>query len=377
MTKHHFLSTAAIIAAVLASIFLQSASNAVPSFARRAGGVSCDMCHWHQNALNATGKEFLRHGVRFADEQANAGDEDFKLSHYASLLLTPGLSAVEGDGTRFSAGDAALWVGGPLDGKFSALAEIEFQIDDVEVEVEEIYAHYVSDPGSNYFSGRIGQFQPLALLAQVSGAARTTISRPEAISGRATNGNGFRPRSRLRGVEFGTVRGPLSAYLGLGNGPQQNAADNHMDIYATVEHEFGDQGSSIGAWAYWGEAVLGGGERDSFNRYGILGNYTAEKFRVLGGVLVGSNDDALGAELNNQGGFLEVDYALKPGTVLYGRWDKFDRDVSGGGETSTDGPTLGFSWLPTAFTRIAVEGQWLDTNGTSTNSATAEVQIVF
>ncbi|MDO8682452.1 MAG: hypothetical protein Q7N50_03100 [Armatimonadota bacterium] len=280
MRKRNYLTMAALIAAVLATICLQSASNAVPAFARRAGGIGCAGCHWHQNALNATGKAFLRHGLRLADEEANANKADLKLSNYASVVLAPSFSAVENDGTRFSAGDAMLWLGGAIDSKFSALAETEFHVDDEEVEVEEVYAHYVSDLGGKYLSARVGQFQPLVFLTQVSGPARTTLSRPEAISGRATNGNSFRPRDRVRGFELGTVNGPLSAYLGIGNGPGQNASDNHMDIYTAIEREFGAQGSSVGAWAYWGKAVLAGGSRDSFSRYGVIGNYTAVKTRV-------------------------------------------------------------------------------------------------
>ncbi|MHB9026355.1 MAG: porin family protein [Armatimonadota bacterium] len=371
-----FSPAAACLAAVVALLFVPSSAQALPAFARRAG-VSCDSCHWHQNALTAMGKEYLRRGLRVADEDASAKKADTNLSHYASVLLTPSLSLAEGDNARFLAGDAMLWLAGPVDNKFSAVAEIEFKIDDAEVEVEEIYAHYVSNPSSNYLSARVGQFQPFVLLTQVSGPPRITISRPEAISGKATNGNGFRPRSRLRGAEFGMVHGPASAYVGIGNGPQQNEDDNHMDFYASAEYEIGDQGSSIGAWGYWGEAVLGGGERDTFNRYCVIGNLTTQRMRLVGAYLLGSNEDALGAELDNDGAFVEAAFSLSPGVVLYGRWDQFNRELSGGGERSTDGPTVGISWLPTELTRIAIEAQSLDTDGTTANTLTAELQIAF
>jgi hypothetical protein len=317
------------------------------------------MCHWQQNALNATGKEYLRRGVRLASEQADVTTPEMKLSQYASLALAPALTAVEGDGTRFSAGDAVLWLAGPVDSHFSALAETEFKIDDGEVEVEEIYAHFVTDSGSDYFSARMGQFQPFLFLAQVSGPPRITLSRPAVMSGRATNGNSFRPRSRLRGVEIGTVNAPVSAYLGLGNGPGQNASDNHMDIYATVEREIGTQGSSVGVWGYWGEAVLAGGFRDSFNRYGILGNYTAARTRVVGAYLLGDNEDPSGVDLDNNGWFIEIAHKVQPETAAYLRWDQFDADLASGDERQTEGPTLGVSWTPTEVTRITVEAQWL------------------
>jgi hypothetical protein len=363
--------------ALLAVLCLEPPALAVPSFARRAGGVSCTMCHWHQNALNSVGKEFLRHGARIAGEEVKVESSDLKLSHYASILWTPNLSAVEDSGTRFGAGDLMLWLGGPIDSRLSALAETEFVVDEGEVEVEEIYAHYVSSLESKYYSIRAGQFQPLLLLTNASGPPRITLSRAEALSGRATNGNSFRPRDRVRGLELGTVNGPLSAYLGIGNGPGQNEEDNHMDVYATIEREIGNEGSSIGAYAYWGEAVLTSGFRDSFRRYGVIGNYTKQRTRVSGAFLFGSNDDPSGADLDNSGWFVEVAQRLRPETAAYIRFDKFDRDLASGGERTTDGPTLGISWIPSSLTRLTLEAQFLDTDGSSQNSLTAELQVAL
>ncbi len=335
------------------------------------------MCHWHSYALNQTGKDYLRRGARLPGEEANVMSPETQFSHYASFLLAPTLSAVEDDGTRFLAGDAVLWLGGPVDATFSALGEVEYKIDDEEVEVEEVYVQYVNTPNTRYFSARMGQFQPLLFLTNVSGPPRITLSRPVVLSGRATNGNAFRPRDRVRGVEVGAVGGPVDFYVGLGNGTGQNAADNHMDVYLTAEYAIGTRGSSVGAWAYWGEAVLDGDFRDSFNRYGVIGNYTAEQVRAVGGLLVGENDDPSGVQLDNDGWFLEVDVKVRSNTALYGRWDDFSRDLVAGGELETDGPTVGVSWQPTDLTRVTVEAQWLDTDDTSEDSVTGEVHIAF
>ena len=128
---------------------------------------------------------------------------------------------------------------------------------------------------------------------------------------------------------------------------------------------------------YWGEAVLDDDFRDSFNRYGVLGNYTAKKVRAVGGFLFGENDDPSGIQLDNNGWFVEVDAAVRDDTVLYLRWDEFSRDLAAGGELETDGPTLGVSWLSSELTRITVEVQTLDTDSTSEDSLTAEMQITF
>lgn len=377
MVKRYYFILVCV--AVMAVIVFSSIVSiyATPSFARREGGVSCNFCHWHQNALNANGKDFLRRGVRLAEEKADASQEELKIGHYASVVLHPTISAVENDSTQFSAGDVVLWLGAPIDNKFSALAEVEFKVDEEEVEVEEIYAQYVSSLRDKYFSVRAGQFQPFILISQVSGPARITLSRPEAISGRATNGNSFRPRSRLRGMELGGVYGPFSGYVGVGNGPGQNEDDNHMDTYAAIEGEIGEKGSSIGVWAYWGEASLEDNFRDSFSRYGVIGNYTMERTRLVGGYLLGSNDDPTGVTLDNDGWFIEVDQNLWRDITGYVRWDNFTRDLAAGSDLETDGPTLGISWIITPLTRLTVEGQQLDTDSTERNSVTAELQIVF
>ena len=182
-------------------------------------------------------------------------------------------------------------------------------------------------------------------------------------------------------MEVGAVNGPLSAYLGFGNGPQQNAADNHMDMYATVERDLGTSGSSVGAYAYWGEAVLGGGFRDAFRRYGVIGNCTLEKTRLVGGFLFGSDGAPGGADLDNDGWFLEWAQNIgKEGTVAYARWDKFNADLAAGGQVETDGMTLGLSWTPNhdaATMRLAIEGQWLDQDSTNEDSIAAELQLTF
>ncbi|MDO8586379.1 MAG: hypothetical protein Q7T82_05005 [Armatimonadota bacterium] len=386
---------------------------AVPMFARRWDGANCTKCHWQQNALNATGRAYLKHGIRDVGETADLREADFRLSHYVSAVVAPSMSAVKGGGTAFSVGALDLWAGGPVDSNFSLLSEVEFGIDEENtVEAEEVYVHFVSkgdqdqqakaapapkavgaeeeedesEPellGAKYFSARFGQFQPLLLLGHVSGPPRISISRPLAISGRATNGNSFRPRSRVRGMEVGAVNGPLSAYLGIGNGPQQNEDDNDMDAYATVERDLGTSGSSIGAYGYWGKAVLAGGFRDSFQRYGVIGNWTIEKTRLVGGFLFGSNEDPLGgADLDNDGWFLEWAQKIgkKEGAVAYARWDKFDADEAAGGQKETDGITLGASWTPdpeTATIRLAIEGQLLDVDGADEDSITMELQIAF
>ncbi len=384
-------------------MYLQAPTQALPMFARRFDGASCTKCHWYQNALNATGKAFLRHGMRDVGETVDVRDPEFSFSHYASLVLHPSLSAERNGRTAFSAGDAILWLGGPVSDDFSAISEIEFKVDEEEVEVEELYVQYVSNSGGehtdeyasadeegmgpdlldlSYYSGRAGQFQPLLLLSNVSGPPRIPISRPEVLSGRATNGNGWRPRSRLRGVELGCISGPWSGYVAIGNGEGQNESDSHMDTYITAERQFGTQGSSLGVYGYWGEAVLAGSFRDSFNRYGVIGNFTAERTRVICGFVAGKNNNpAAAGDLDNDGWFVEVAQRITDDTaVAYFRWDDFNADLSGGGQRESHGPTLGVSWTPDADTgtiRLTLEGRWMDTDSSDEDSVIAQLQLAF
>ena len=378
MRKLHYYCMMTLVAILLVACLGQSA-HALPAFARRAGGVSCTMCHWDMNSLNRTGIDFLRQGLRLPGEEANVNDPDMKFGNYTSLVLNPNFSAVKDGSTKFSAGNAILWLAGPVDSRFSTVAEIEFKIDSEEVEVEEVYGQYISNPGDRYYSARMGQFQPFLFFTQVSGPIRTTLSRPTVMSGRSTNGNSFRPRDRVRGVEFGAISGPLSGYVGVGNGPGQNTSDNHMDVYATVEQEIGPLGSSIGAWTYWGEAVLpapAAGFRDAFRRSGVIGNYTSPKTRVVAAFLFGEDGNP-GGRLDNEGWFVEVDRKLRENVIGYFRWDEFEADLSGGGKRKTDGPSIGATWTPSELTRLAMELQFLDTDGTSSDSVTIEFQIAL
>ena len=123
-------------------------AQALPMFARRSDGANCTKCHWQQNALNATGRAYLKHGIRDVGETVDLREAELRLSQYMSLVVAPSLSAVKNDTTAFSGGEVALWTGGPVDSNFSLVSEIAFLVDEDAVEAEEVYAHFVTNAGT-------------------------------------------------------------------------------------------------------------------------------------------------------------------------------------------------------------------------------------
>ena len=410
---------AVLLCATFLLALLDKRGEAVPAFARRIGA-KCSQCHFIAGELNLTGKDFLRRGLREfeevtpdvqpgvttagaesaseSSEPAGAGAEPqtgverrlqqleqemarmraggqtgagASLGEYLSLIGKYGFESEKGGTSRFGPGELALWSGGPLSPEFSYVAEVEAAVgatsDESELETEEFYGQYTSGVGANYTTIRFGSFQPILLTTHQSGAPRIILERPAVLSGRSGNGNGWRPRSRLRGVEAGILRGNFAGYLGIGNGQGQNTGDSHMDFYGTLERTFDDNGSSLGLWAFSGDTPLTGiaappDGRDRFKRWGILGNYAKEKTKVVGAFLKGTNESAAG-DLDNDGFFLQVLHLVSPDAAVYARWDDFQRDLAAGGQEETDGITVGGRWWMSSQFGFTAEAGFLETNG--------------
>ncbi len=352
-------------------------------------GANCATCHFRPAELNVAGKDFLRRGFRFEEvptpdiapgaERGEGEDQrPLTLTEIVSILGEHGFEADLDGGSAFEGGVFELVGAAAVSPEFSLFTEVEFKVEDEEVEVEEFWGQWTSATEGNYWTARIGQFQPLLLLTNQSGGPRISLSRPEVYSGRAANGNRFRPRNRLRGLEIGRMCGDLYTYFGIGNGEGQNEEDNHMDIYATTELNLDENGSSVGFWAYFGETPVDGEDgtfTDDFHRVGVVGNCASERTKFTGALLWGENDSDPywnGGKLDNHGFFLMGQHLCSSDTAVYARWDDFTRDLPGvspsarnssSRELDTDGITLGIQWWPSTYIRIVGELQFLETNG--------------
>ncbi len=418
------------LCALFVTLAFPDPGDAMPAFARRISA-NCTQCHMIPGELNLTGKDFLKRGFREFEEitpdvepgattatpAVDAGaappvgeqtglarevaelraevaalraDQDeaagvLTISDYVTVAGEYGFESEEGGTSRFGPGVFELLAGGPLSPNLSFFSEVEAKIgdtgDESEVEVEEFYGQHTSGIGANYTTVRFGSFQPILLTTHQSGPPRTILERPAVLSGRAANGNGWRPRSRLRGAELGLIRDKFAGYVALGNGQGQNVDDNHMDYYVTLEQTLDDNGSSIGYWGFWGDTPLGGASapadgRDDFSRYGVLGNYATETGKFTAAYLTGENESSAG-DLDNKGFFLQYLHMVGDDAAVYGRWDDFERDLVGGGTEETDGFTIGGRvWIASQFA-LSAEAGFLDTDGEEENRVEVEAHWLY
>ncbi len=419
-----------VLCGLVAALAFPTRGDAIPAFARRMSA-NCAQCHLIPGELNLTGKDFLKRGFREfeeitpdvepgvamaipaletpagppagektgleqevaelraevaelrAEQDAMAGVPT--LSDYVTVAGEYSFEAEEGATSTFGPGVFELLAGGPLSPGFSFFSEVEAGIgdtsDESEVEVEEFYGQYTSGIGTDYATVRFGSFQPILLTTHQSGPPRTILERPVVLSGRAANGNGWRPRSRLRGVELGLIRGNFAGYAALGNGEGQNVSDSHMDYYVTLEQILDDNGSSIGVWTFSGDTPLVGAAapadgRDDFRRYGVLGNYATERSKVTAAYLTGDNESSAG-DLDNDGFFVQYLHMVGEDAAVYARWDDFERDLVGGGTEETDGVTIGGRiWMASQFA-LTLEGRLLETDGVDEDTLEAEIHWLY
>src|SRR3990167_6180550 len=92
-------------------------AEAITAWSRKYGA-DCSMCHWKQNKLNATGKEFLKRGHRMAGESGKAKEGGVwnNISDYVSLTEKIRVQSEQGSSRPgFYVEALALYSGGPSD----------------------------------------------------------------------------------------------------------------------------------------------------------------------------------------------------------------------------------------------------------------------
>ncbi|HEY3416784.1 MAG TPA: hypothetical protein VGM23_07870, partial [Armatimonadota bacterium] len=262
----------AIVLGLLGILCLQSAQ-AVPAFARREG-VACQMCHFSPPELNADGAAFARQGFREVLTPAAPPTQPaavppvppslgeplaLQWTNYLSVMGIHGFTEGTGQKAAFDGGEVDLWIGGPLDTRWSALANVIFAVSGGGVDTEQAYAQYTSAQGAESFhSVRFGQLSPFAILLN-GGNINLAVSTPVALSTSPDTGSTWTPTTLLRGIELGEVVQPRwNVYLGAAQ-PTLDGIDGttqSIDMYASGEYLFGQHGNSLTLYGYWGKALL-------------------------------------------------------------------------------------------------------------------------
>lgn len=371
-------------------------AQANPSFARRFNA-KCSMCHAPvPPRLNNFGITFKRLGFRLPDV-----DDKGRLV----LLDSPARSAIEnfalkgdfrvessrGNFTPLSMHELELVGGGTAGSHLSYSAEVaweanEFTLADYEGQV------LFGRPEAN-FTARFGLLNPL--LWDKFGLQRVGISRAHILNRRVPVGAfaGYRPRDNQEGVEFGAnftragEGGALSStFLSVGfyNGLTQtgnNLGENNdsKDVLAQVLHTWGEN-HTIGALWYRGKATNIGttAYSDTFNRWGVFGNYELRPGTdVLGGFMAG-RDEATASTIgrvSSRSWFLEMSQTIAPRTAAFARYDRFEPRRPPTTSLRT-GPTLGVTAQP--LDNLLITGEYSGQKvGTGVRSRDIVLRIVL
>jgi hypothetical protein len=399
------------------------AAQAIPAFARREG-VKCQMCHFRLPELNEDGHAYLRRGLREEPPGAMGGmGESGKQSrpdekkappsamgnmgqsgktemsgmqkdmpskapdaatprplgeplpvNWANYLTIMGhhtFTAQTGEEPSFDAGAIDLWVAGPTDHRWSALANPSFDIQNGGSSVDQAYGQFITHWDARFQSARFGQTLPLAILFNQGGPSMT-LSTPAVLSTGPDTGTSWTPATLLRGAEFGAVNLPRwNAYVGAGQPHLEGAAtgsEAHTDIYASAESLIGKNGDSLTLYGYSGRAWLSPTARErDFHRIGVFGNAYWTNTKAVVGYLTGRDKDTNNVSLKNSGYFVLGEHLLSERWAVYARYDHLQQDLSAGGSQAIRGPALGVSWWAQTQVRLTLEAQLLKTTGQRDN----------
>jgi len=390
-------------------------ASAISAWARRYGA-SCSMCHFRVNELNGTGKEFLRRGHRLPGESATKDGKDLSISDFWSITEKIRYEDSEGANSKFDVEALSIYLGGPLDERWSFFTEQylhESNSSGADREkLAESAIQYNSSTSDDYWSFRAGQINPFLIHTDGESGARLPLSRPVMINdgvasvrvGTTTTEaplyNTYRPRARNYGIEIARnwSRPKVYAALGIVNGtghapPNINIdPNNSKDVYLTIDKTFDTQGSSLGLYYYTGSAVLSTGTGtappnkgpdESFWRLGFFGNVARPNWKVIGAYLFGSDDTLTGVtqsgsslsggtpagSVDSAGYFLQIDYLFNPIWSGYVRYDSMDPYRDGKfGTAKVTGPTIGVGMALGKWVLANVEYRSLKTEGSSSKS---------
>jgi hypothetical protein len=297
---------------------------------------------------------------------------------YLTVLGHHGFEARRDERAGFDAGEVELWIAGPLDPHWSAIATIVYGIETGEVSVEQTYAQYNSAWGDKFYSVRAGQIMPFAVFFN-GGGPEMPLSHPVILDEPSRSEVPRAPMTLLRGAEAGYVDLPnWNAYVGVGQ-PEIGASadDARTDVYASAERLFGAAGNAVSGLGYLGSiAATPASPSIEYRRLLLFANAYGARTKGVLGLLVGNDTPEGGDALATTGGFLLGEAAFTDRWAGYARYDHADRELANGDHETTSGPTLGVShWVQTQV-RLTLETQFLKATG-ATRDASAALQLLW
>ncbi len=393
----------ALLLVLLLSVLQARNSLALPAFARR-DAAKCQMCHFRLPELNEDGHAYIRRGLReerggmgtgmdmgkgngdmakppVASTTRDLGEPlPLEWANYFTVMGHHMIEARRHAKLGFRSGVVDAWVGGPLDPRWSGIANLAFNTESGGVDVEQAYGQFNSSWNPRFVSVRFGQILPMAILFNGGGAAMP-LSAPVMLEAPSSAENPWAPATLVRGVELGVVNLPhWNAYVGVGQPQLEGLGGNsHTDLYASAECVLSEQGNAISAFGYRGEILSSPGQVSiDYERVAVFANVYAPRTKGVLGLLWGRDRPAGDPTLINKGGFLLGEFLVADQWAAYGRYDYARRELPLSVDESTNGPTLGVSFWAQTQVRLTLESQFLKNTGSARDrSAMAEIMWAF
>jgi hypothetical protein len=358
-----------LLAGVFLFFLMPQPAGAIPAFARKYG-VKCYTCHTIPPALNKTGYTFKRLGYRMLPDEMDGTKPAPKISELdkaikwnltdSLALITQGSFTVhkaEGDDTKssFNLDEAALFLAGALpENGFSYFAQYEL-FEDGESGMEQAVIGYTGGRANSSYFVRAGSLhlqegegtraamfynlfpEPSSVLTSMDPLNFSLDQHPMGIDVGYTWASPY--FKRVLGLSFKVTNG-LNAD---GSEILFDSTRNSKDVWFDADYWFGPDGG-VTFMTYYGrkDQLQNQGTPEEFTyrptirRYGVFANYLFfDKLDIQGGYLRSRDDwqDAAGGTLANfivNGYRGELDYYLKPGFAVMGRYDRLSQTTAGG-----------------------------------------------
>ncbi len=343
---------ASLVMVLVALLFLTSAADAIPAFARKYG-FNCNMCHTAYTKLNDFGQRYRDNGYQLPG-QVGGEKTVFDTPPPIAMRTTAGLSvysrkhgSVSGTTAGFNLFGLDLLAAGVLHKNISFLMIYTPRVDEPSADytgaggsgnnpaqlaalesANLVFSNVVEDA----LNIRIGRFEPA--YHQFSSKRKYNVFAPYEVYSFTTPANGFVFDDNQMGVEAtGHFRSGFKYGFGVVNGSGGSPdVNNAKDFYLSLFQTFGkgegqSAGQRIGAFAYYGwqptrltgnivapTGETNGTDNKPFYRMGIDGSLNYEMFNLGVLFMTGSDDKALNAldqtqSYNYTGGFAELNWA--------------------------------------------------------------------
>lgn len=301
-------------------LYFLPSSQAVPMWTRRYS-VPCSTCHSYPSLqLTERGLDFLQRGHRF---EGDSFDKD--LFHLVSAHAEWEYEVQQRGNSPFSSPDVHLHAGGALAPMFSAYVDAGLGS---ESELETARLEFTKERGERlYFIARAGKFIP-TLIRNYGGGLMASASTPLVLTDATLDNNPFTPTRPSFGVDLAARLGRFFVQSGVVNGEDvedQAAVANHKDVYATGELVLPDGLSGFGLYYHRGGYDLADPSAgilfDRYDREGLFGNFTRDKYRLAGAYVRGTDRIESLANRKIDGYFLQIDVHPIDWLVPFVRYD--------------------------------------------------------